>query len=56
MVHQMMGEELEKIRSLYGGERFAAGKFDLASQIFEGLVAGDDFVPFLTLAAYDYLD
>jgi malate synthase len=56
IVHQMMGEELEKIRSIYGEERFAAWKFDTASQIFESLVAGDDFVPFLTLAAYDYLD
>jgi malate synthase len=55
-VRQMIPEELGRIRDLYGEEVFASGKFDLASQIFELLVLSDEFIPFLTLAAYQYLD
>ena len=56
LVRSMLPEEMEKIRSLYGDELFAAGKFQLAGEIFERLVTAKDFVEFLTLIAYDYLD
>jgi len=56
LVRSMLPEEMEKIRSLYGDELFAAGKFQLAGEIFERLVTAKDFAEFLTLIAYDYLD
>ncbi|HET7087074.1 MAG TPA: malate synthase A [Anaerolineae bacterium] len=56
LVRSMLPEEMEKIRSLYGNELFAAGKFQLAGEIFERLVTAKDFAEFLTLIAYDYLD
>ncbi|RMG42540.1 MAG: malate synthase A, partial [Methanobacteriota archaeon] len=49
-------EELEKMKSWFGEEFFNSGKFDLAAQLLERLVLDDDFVDFLTLIAYDYLD
>ncbi|HWP45606.1 MAG TPA: malate synthase A [Candidatus Limnocylindrales bacterium] len=49
-------EELEKIKSLFGEARYRTGKFDLARQILDKLVLERDFIQFLTLLAYDYLD
>jgi malate synthase len=56
MVHAMLPEEMEKIKALFGDELFAAGKFQLAAQIFDRLVSEQDFVEFLTFIAYDHLD
>jgi malate synthase len=56
LARSMLPEEMDKIKSLYGDELFAAGKFQLAGEIFERLVTAKDFVEFLTLVAYDYLD
>jgi malate synthase len=56
LVRRMIPEELDKIRLFYGDRLFESGKFPLASQIFEHLVTQDEFVPFLTLSAYEYLD
>lgn len=55
LYHRLVPEELDKIRALVGEETFRAGKYGLARQIFDGLVTANDFVPFLTLPAYDYL-
>jgi malate synthase len=52
----LLTEELAKIRELYGEENFNAGKFDLARQLFDGLVTDDNCADFLTLRAYEYLD
>jgi malate synthase len=49
-------EELEKIKSMFGEARYRTGKFDLARQILDKLVLEKDFIQFLTLLAYDYLD
>lgn len=48
-------EELEKIRLLYGEERFSRGKFALAIQLFDKLVLSEEFEEFLTIPAYQYL-
>lgn len=56
LVRAMIPEELEKIRALWGDKLYTSGKFPLASQIFEDLVIRDDFVQFLTLSAYEYID
>jgi malate synthase len=56
LCRQIAAEELEKIESFFGNEQFAAGKFGLASRIFDKLIAGEEFEEFLTWISYDYLD
>lgn len=56
LVHAWIPKELEKIRQLWGAELFAAGKFHLAAEIFEQVATAPDFIPFLTLLAYQYID
>ena len=56
LVRATIPRQLEKIRTLIGPARFDAGKFELASGLFERMMTSEDFPDFLTLAAYDYLD
>ena len=49
-------EEMDKIRRVVGEKTYAAGKYDLASKIFEELITSKEFVQFLTIPAYEYLD
>ncbi|MCI0693682.1 malate synthase A [candidate division KSB1 bacterium] len=52
----LLSEEMEKIKSMVGEKRFEAGKYDLAKQLFEQLVADKNFAEFLTLRAYEHID
>ncbi|MEI7554037.1 MAG: malate synthase A [Chloroflexota bacterium] len=52
----LLVEELEKIRQLVGDERYNSGNYTLASQLFDKITTADDFVEFLTLPGYEYLD
>jgi malate synthase len=56
LVRHTMADELGKLREQLGAERFDAGKFDLASRLFDQMMTGADFPEFLTTVAYDYLD
>jgi malate synthase len=57
LVHALIPEELEKIKARYGGDsQFSASKFTLAAEIFAQVATQDEFVPFLTLTAYEHLD
>jgi malate synthase len=56
LVRATIAEEMEKIRGLVGAARFDAGKFDLASRLFDQMMTGSEFAEFLTLVAYDHLD
>lgn len=51
---KILPEELEKIKNYVGKERFEAGKFTLAIEIFDKMVMDKDFPEFLTLKAYQY--
>ena len=53
---RLLSEELENIKSLLGEERYNQGRFGEATEIFDYLVRTEDFVDFLTLKAYNYLD
>ena len=53
---RLLNEELENIKNLLGEERYNQGRFDEATEIFDYLVRTEDFVDFLTLKAYNYLD
>jgi malate synthase len=56
LVRRTMEEELGKLREQLGPARYDAGKFDLASQLFERMMTGTEFPEFLTTVAYDYLE
>ncbi|MBI4460909.1 MAG: malate synthase A [Acidobacteria bacterium] len=49
-------EENSRIREMVGEKTYAAGKYDLASKILEDLITSREFVQFLTIPAYEYLD
>lgn len=51
-----MPEELEKVKAAIGGDRLAAGKFQLASEIFANLITDSKLQEFLTLVPSNYLD
>jgi malate synthase len=56
LVRQMTGEELEKIKQMVGGERYAAGHYQRARALFDRLVTAEAFEEFLTLPGYQYLE
>ncbi len=56
LVHQLLPEEIDKIRQLYGEANFAASKIPQAREVFEKIVTEKQFIDFLTLVAYEYLE
>ncbi|PQD93659.1 malate synthase A [Pradoshia eiseniae] len=48
-------EELERIKSELGEERFNSGRFDEAAKLFDKLIKEETFYDFLTLPAYEIL-
>lgn len=56
LVEQMIGEELEKIKSEVGTERFENGRFEEATELFRELITQDEFIEFLTIPGYEKLD
>ena len=48
-------EELEKIRSAIGEERYAVSHFEEARELLDKIITDEQFVEFLTLPAYQYL-
>jgi malate synthase len=51
----VLDEELGKIRSDLGQERFAKGKYDVARELFDTITTDETFVEFLTLPGYEKL-
>jgi len=56
MVGELVQQELERIRSERGNERFERGHFAEATRLFDGLVRDESLAEFLTLKAYELLD
>ena len=56
MVGELVRQELERIRSERGDERFERGQFRAATRLFEELVTNESLEEFLTLKAYQLLD
>ncbi len=56
LVRKVEEEELEKIRQALGAETYAGGRFADARAIFEQVALGEEFIEFLTLPAYGYID
>ena len=55
LFHAVLGEELKKIKSMVGEERFSSGRYQEAVELFDELTTNDQFVEFLTLRGYDRL-
>ncbi|HET8911197.1 MAG TPA: malate synthase A, partial [Ktedonobacteraceae bacterium] len=56
MFRQFAREETEKIKQMIGAEQFAGRKFSTANQILDRIISDEQFIEFLTLPAYAYLD
>jgi malate synthase len=54
-VRRVADEELDKIKSAVGDERYDSGRYDEARELFEQVALADEFVEFLTLPAYERL-
>jgi malate synthase len=55
LCRDLIPQELEKIKSRVGRERFDRGRYELASQLFEQMATSRELGEFLTLVAYDHL-
>jgi malate synthase len=56
LFRELADDELAKLKAKLGEQRFAASKFGTAREILDSVITADDFVPFLTLPAYQYLE
>jgi malate synthase len=56
LYQELAKDELEKIRAAVGEQQFARRKFQTAAEILDGIITDDQFVEFLTLPAYKYLN
>ena len=55
LYHQLLPEELDKIKSYVSEKRYNEGRFEEATQLFTKLISKEDFYEFLTLPAYEIL-
>jgi malate synthase len=51
----VLAEELAKIKASVGDQAYAAGKYELASKLFDQIITSDTLADFLTLSAYEQL-
>ncbi len=55
-VRKMIREVLAELRAAVGQARFEAGRYRLASEIFEEMMTSEQFTEFLTIPAYEHLE
>ncbi len=55
LFHEMLAEELTKIRGIVGEEAWKSGTYELAGKLFDQITLNDDLEEFLTLRAYKHL-
>jgi malate synthase len=56
LVDTIVGQELAIVREAIGHERFDAGRFGLAAELFKSVVSSIEIPPFLTTIAYGALE
>ena len=56
LFRQMMAEELDKIKDMVGEQEYPSRKFGEAAQLLDKIITSEEFVEFLTLPAYGYLE
>jgi len=55
LFHQILHEEMDKIRATVGTERYHHGHYEEAARLFDSLSVADELADFLTLPAYEIL-
>ncbi len=55
LYRQLQQEELAALRGQLGEDRWAAGAFERAAELFEDLSTSEELAEFLTLSAYEHL-
>ena len=55
LFHQLMTEELAKLKASLGERQYATRRFATASEILDKIISSNEFVEFLTLPAYQIL-
>src|SRR5947209_12164220 len=56
LFQQLLADELNKIKGMVGEQQYATRKFNEAAQLLDNIISEGQFVEFLTLPAYSYLD
>lgn len=56
LLRQLLPQVLRDVRKSLGERQYASGKYELAAKILDELSVRPDFVEFLTLPCYDYID
>jgi len=56
LFRQVLAEELGKLKARLGDEQYNARHFRRAGELFDKITTDDEFVEFLTLPGYQYLD
>jgi malate synthase len=56
LFRSLIPQELDSIRAELGEAAWAAGKYPEAAKMFDDLTTAEDFVEFLTLPGYDFID
>ncbi len=56
MFNLMLQEEMKKLQELVGDAAFESGRYRRAGALLDELVSADDFLPFLTLQGYEFLN
>ena len=56
LVHRILDEEMERIRSEVGDRTWQEGAPDTTREVFERVALADDFPDFLTTVAYEHID
>jgi malate synthase len=55
LFNELLQDETNKIKQALGEEKYNKGKFELATKLFTDMSINDDFIDFLTLPGYEYL-
>jgi malate synthase len=56
LFRSLLGEEFSRIKILLGPDAWNAGRYDDAARLFEEITTDDEYVEFLTLPGYDWLN
>jgi malate synthase len=56
LVRSLEAEELSNLREALGSAAYEEGRFKDAATIFESVALADEYIEFLTIPAYEYLD
>jgi malate synthase len=56
LFRELLAEELQRIKEIVGEERYKTDEYGRAAELFDQISTDENFVEFLTLPGYKYLD